>query len=425
MPSQYEHLQWSRVDSVQSRHRQSGYSQDKTPFREDAPQHGEDLEEKSQRSLGEEREQRERLGIDPSQLLILEFTFIGADLRSRLEQKFRVRIVEERAEEDEYDNPFYEVHLTFDDEQEQARFREREDLDALEITGFRPARQSDGQAAPDELYVQFPDIESAKDFRVWLEEESEVQASARKQKKESRVDNQRMLVQFPDAASIDSFERELGLYQETAAHQREADDTTLTYIQRQGLFDALDDITRVTEEDRRGARLRSESVPDGEFCFDVDLWHPGADQLQKLKDQFKEIVEEAGGTITDQREVVDSLFLARVKGDSDTLETALRYDQAARVDLPPVFEEPDFEEPEFDFVRRYRCTRRAGRSRAGSPAGVRGGFRYHRRAPTDQRTGRRRQGFRFRRSGSVRQCRPRYARRWNCGLWRRTSVRDR
>ena len=142
----------------------------------------------------------------------------------------------------------------------------------------------------------------------------------------------KLLVQFPDVASLNGFVAESDRY---AEETRET--TALPHGKRRDLFDALESISTVTREERTGRRLQREGPPsEAPFYLDVDLWNPGADDRQReLSDLFRELVQSRGGKVVRDPLVTPSLFLFKVEANQILLDGLLNFDPVSLVDLPP------------------------------------------------------------------------------------------
>lgn len=65
---------------------------------DDRAQHGKRGAAETVQAVQQASELRRKQGIDPSQLLVLEFNSINADLREALEERFHAWVVDERKE---------------------------------------------------------------------------------------------------------------------------------------------------------------------------------------------------------------------------------------------------------------------------------------------------------------------------------------
>ena len=142
----------------------------------------------------------------------------------------------------------------------------------------------------------------------------------------------RLLVQFPDGESLDSFTTEYDRYAEETDER-----TALAPAMRRDLFDALESVSTVTPEERTGRRLQREGPPSEPlFYLDVDLWNPGADDRQReLTNVFREFVQSRGGRVVRDPLITPSLFLVKVEANQNLLDELLQFDPISLVDLPP------------------------------------------------------------------------------------------
>ena len=143
----------------------------------------------------------------------------------------------------------------------------------------------------------------------------------------------RLLVQFPDDETLRIFMAEYGQYaEETSAT------TALPYAMRRNLFDALDSVSRVNPDERRGRRLQREGVPSSPtFYLDVDLWNPGIDaEYRDLIASIRDFVVSRGGRIVKDPLRIPSLILLKIEANPQLLNDLLQLDLVSLVDLPPL-----------------------------------------------------------------------------------------
>ena len=143
----------------------------------------------------------------------------------------------------------------------------------------------------------------------------------------------RLLVQFPDEQSLEAFITEYDSY----AEETEAT-TALPYGMRRNLFDALESVSTVVADERRGRRLQREGQPTQEpFYLDVDLWNPGSDDdYHDLIASFRTFVQSRGGRIVSDPLRIPSMVLVKVEGNLQLLNDLLQLDLVSLVDLPPI-----------------------------------------------------------------------------------------
>lgn len=143
----------------------------------------------------------------------------------------------------------------------------------------------------------------------------------------------RLLVQFSDEQSLATFTSEYDCY----AEETETG-TALPHGMRRDLFDALDSVSTVTADERRGRRLQREGVPKKEpFYLDVDIWNPGSvDDYSDLIASFRKFVQSRGGRIVRDPLRIPSMVLVKVEGNLQLLNDLLQLDFVSLVDLPPI-----------------------------------------------------------------------------------------
>ena len=143
----------------------------------------------------------------------------------------------------------------------------------------------------------------------------------------------RLLVQFPDSDSLNTFTTEYDWYAD-----EETETTALPHAMRRNLFDALESVSTVTPDEITGRRLQREGPPtEALFYIDVDLWNPGTDDGQReLLNSFREFVQARGGRVVRDPLITPSLFLIKVETNQNLLDELLRLDFVSLVDLPPM-----------------------------------------------------------------------------------------
>ena len=333
-----DHIRWRRLDPITPRKVRKGFG-GSPPLRL-AVKHGADLAGRTAESIEQLRQKRRALGVDPSKLMVLKLGFLDSSERDLLEQTLNLHIVSEREIKLPLAESYYACHLKFE-----KPFDRRAVVAAViarhPAAKLQDCRASDGNSDTKHLNVCFSIRETAKAFFVDTElgQALGFAVTGTSPTKQSSKTTTELLVQFPDEASIGQFLRQLDEYRTQVTTK-----DLLTNIQRHALFDALNSVTALSADDRKGGRLQSEGAPVGMFHIDVDLWHPGSPLLvAEVIKQFDVIVQATGGTVTDRpHSVAGTLLLARVRGDLATLERLLDYDGAALVDLPPKIRELEF-----------------------------------------------------------------------------------
>jgi Subtilase family len=337
------HIRWRRLNLVEPRGRRENPPRPPgPPLRPQPTQHGARLQTQTDRAVAEAQRQRQVLRIDPSRLLLLEMRLLQNAERDHLE-RLGLQIIDETEVRQPVDPPFYALSIRFEDEAALQTFGASPELHTFGVSGTERQRASNGSAHPTLLQVRFADRPAAVAFHQRTDLPSQFRFThgrSEPQRVASRT-AYRAVLQFPDQAAIDAFRRE-----EQAYSQRRQSRLILAPGQRNELFDALEEVRSLGPDDRRGARLGGEGVPETKtpFFLDVDLWHPGSAPLVgQIIREFRDLVARHGGQVTDgPTSVADTLLLARVKATRDTLEALLGYERAARVDLPPRLPETPF-----------------------------------------------------------------------------------
>ncbi len=141
----------------------------------------------------------------------------------------------------------------------------------------------------------------------------------------------RLVVQFPDAERLQAFQQELSLYGAASGGS-----VVQPPGERAVLFDGLLEVRPPSAEDRLGPRLATEGIPEtGEFYLDVDLWHPGDEELALGSlDVLREVCGRFQGRVRESLRT-PSLLLAKVQGNANLVRAILRLPIVARADLPP------------------------------------------------------------------------------------------
>ena len=153
-----------------------------------------------------------------------------------------------------------------------------------------------------------------------------------KEKREGRT-VYRLLVQFSDEQSLATFTAEYDRY----AEETETG-TALPHGKRRDLFDALDSVSTVIVDERKGRRLQREGVPEKEpFYLDVDIWNPGSvDDYSDLIASFRKFIQSRGGRIVRDPLRIPCMVLVKVEGNLQLLKDLLQLDFVSLVDLPPI-----------------------------------------------------------------------------------------
>lgn len=107
-------------------------------------------------------------------------------------------------------------------------------------------------------------------------------------------------------------------------------------VTRKELLFVIDAFEHWTPEDRTGAALAEQGLPDDGPCtLDVELWPQEMPaRRQSTLESFSAFARENGAEILDQVNT-PSLLMVRLRCNRDTAEQILRYRDARTVDLPP------------------------------------------------------------------------------------------
>ena len=145
----------------------------------------------------------------------------------------------------------------------------------------------------------------------------------------------KIVVQFEDKAGINTFEIERDLW----AKDDPNNTVTLTYAQRRDLFACIDEIRPLSREDRTGRRLSiaidSDSLPDGLFIVDIDVWYNGDLATKNTVERtIKQALGTGGSTLLGDLFVLPNLLLGRANVNRFTLNALRDLDLIAFVDLP-------------------------------------------------------------------------------------------
>lgn len=333
----YHHIRWQRLpDTPVIRSRSPGNL--RPPLRLDVAEHGNVLDRQVQEAIQDNEEQRRFSGVDPATLLVLELAFLEISGRDLLE-RLGIDIVDEQQQKEPV-SPYYALSIRFETLDHLGSFIEQVDRSSMDILFIQRQRTSGGSVDPNRLEVCFAERDAAVQF---MSTEHQAQFRFMTERGPSRKSSRtlhKLLVQFKDQEAMSRFKEELSSYKASGSERR-----SLTANQRRELFDSMTGVKNLGPSDRRGSRLGSHELTnaDGYHYFDVDLWHPGRNLIAQAIRQFREVVQGAGGRVTDSpTSVADTLLLARVHGTIQTLEALLHYDRVALVDLPPQEPIPEF-----------------------------------------------------------------------------------
>lgn len=254
MANDLDHIRWARLPETAPRPTRPFPNAPRPPLIEDTRQHGQVLKQLAEGTLQEVRQKREQLGIDPNNLLVLSFTFLNISQRETLEDRFGVQIVEEVEIKGEVDEPYYKVLVRLEDTDALTDLLgQASQLEGLVST--ERVRASNGSADPVALDLHFDGRNRAISFIGDKDAHNELKLKLRSRQpvKISSSRQIQLLVQFPNANVLTQFQNELELYRTGSTAQG-----VLPPGLRRTLFDALEAVSRLSSEDRRGNRLREE-----------------------------------------------------------------------------------------------------------------------------------------------------------------------
>lgn len=307
--------------------------------------HGAQLAEDVFSAESQAIEVRRLAGINPSRLLVVEFTSFGSGARTVFEDRFNAVVVDERTITRRITRTLA-IHSVGDDitaisqriaasvvnqritpSAANLRLRKagREEIEKA-IRAGSVTRQENVTAQSNLIMIETQIWDADTDEALRHLGITPVATS------EEVVELSRILVQFPTIDSLHSFE--------TEAHSCSSNvekDLILPPGIRRDFFDALDWAGSRNRDDRIGARLRTDGFPTAPlFAIDVDLWHPGTeDGARAILGELREYCRRLGGSVKDDLRT-SSLVLARVLSPLTLAEALLDLDMVAQVNLPPV-----------------------------------------------------------------------------------------
>lgn len=337
MPGELDHLRWTRLE-IESVLKPRKPPPPPRP-RLNRGEHAQRLHSESASAFDLARQSRLHQGISPDRLLVLRMRFLDATQRELL-AKLGLQILDEREERTPLAAPIFEVQVEFPNVAAADALRQWP-MSNFGIVGIQSELGSGGTIHPARSVLQFSDRDVAKQAcepdRGGIPVPFTVRGSAAQKVKSVRETRIELAtIQFQDQQARDRFFREL-----QTNRSRDADTNCLTPRERAVLFDALESVSNIGPDQRRGGRLIREGVPDGDdLALDVDLWHPGTAELApEAEAQFRDVVERFGGRVTGiVRPILRTLMIARVRGSRRLLDELLTYDRVSRIDLPPVVE---------------------------------------------------------------------------------------
>lgn len=329
----YDHLPWQRLDIPSAKRKSGNYLPPPVPVRNQI-EHKAVLTTSLDSAIDSIQEGRRNLGLNPSQMLALEFTsLLDSETRENIEARLGLNILSEVAIELELAEPDFTVEVQALGRQTKTQLIGSLNQQQLKFKAVEAIRTNLGTEDPKKARFAFARKVDAETFKAKVDNNS-IAADWKAAKVATRLRETvyRTLVQFSDDASIALLKAELSRYGVSNDTSR----LRLTAIQRAILFDAFVSVGAVTPADRLGVIAQEEGFPVGSFYFDVDLWHTGIDtNAEKL--EIRKAIQDAGGRVTDIKAIGDMLILARVEGTEEVANKLLNYDRVSRLDLPPSF----------------------------------------------------------------------------------------
>ncbi len=162
-------------------------------------------------------------------------------------------------------------------------------------------------------------------FNLYLVEETDT----------PNTNNSRLVIQFENANSLNSFDNERGLWETNSE-----EDGILTVSQRRKLFSCIQNIRNISRDDRIGVRLKKyiedpTAMPSGFFVVNIDVWFNGETSTAfEVENQIKQALGTTGSKLLGDLFAIPSLLLGRVLVNQYSLNALLDLDIIATVDLP-------------------------------------------------------------------------------------------
>lgn len=162
-------------------------------------------------------------------------------------------------------------------------------------------------------------------FELYLVEETDI----------PNTNNSRLVVQFENMNSLNSFNNERGLWETNSE-----EDGILTVSQREKLFSCIENIRSVSRNDRIGVRLKKyiedpTAMPEGLFPVNIDVWFNGETSTPfEVENQIKQALGTTGSKLLGDLFTTPSLLLGRALVNEFSLNALLDLDIIATVDLP-------------------------------------------------------------------------------------------
>jgi type I site-specific restriction endonuclease len=227
-------------------------------------------------------------------------TFLEENERGLLE-RLGIHVVDEQVIKEALDEIHYTIPISFAAEEARSRFLDITEQATLQILRAEPVRSSSGDPEPLKLNAVFDNQDDATAFikNTELHAQLGIDRVSRKPIKHNITTVNRLLVQFSNQETLESFLREWQAYSEL-----DATTFDLTNKLRRALFDALDGLESPSRTDRMGPKLeqwlQAQYDQQQHVYVDVDLWHPGSPSLvEEAIRQFRAGVAKYEGRVTD------------------------------------------------------------------------------------------------------------------------------
>ena len=278
----FEHLPWQRLDLPSARRKSGNYVPPAVPVRNQV-EHKITLTTSLNSAIDSVQEGRRALGLNPSHMLVLEFTsLLDSETRDTLEARLGLHILSEVAVEQELAEPDFTVEVQSLNRQTKAQLLSGLNQQQLRFKAVEALRTNLGKDDSKKARFAFARKIDAESFKTKIDSGAiGIGWKANKVASRLRETVYRTLVQFPNEDSIALLRAELSNYGvgDTTSRLR------LTAIQRAILFDAFVSIGAATSADRLGSTAREKGFPAGSFYFDLDLWHTGTDNDAEIECQ--------------------------------------------------------------------------------------------------------------------------------------------
>ncbi len=230
-----DHLRWQKLQlPAATRRKPQGFAS--SPPLRDRATHSASLRADIELAIETTRAQREALGLNPSQMLVLECTaLLDSDVRKYLEDRLGLLILSEKAVERELVQELFSVEITAPERQRVARMIAALNQMQHHIISIESGRSSSGEVDVRKAKFVFHSRLAAKTFHLTIKRTPVWNgwqvAEVDSKKRETLF---KTLVQFPNDYAIAQLRAELAAYTSSAGTTQ-----ILTPIQRATLFDAF------------------------------------------------------------------------------------------------------------------------------------------------------------------------------------------